>query len=84
MALFCLAAGYRKGCYYFKVVTQVNILKSCCGLFCNKCNSTYLVSTSYQFLFCYAHSYISLLHGKQYFYRVCFIQYPLIQITQKT
>lgn len=84
MALFCSAAGHRRGCYHLEVFTQVNVHKWCCGLSCSECNSTYIMSISYQFLFCYVHSYISFLHGKQLSYQVHFIQHPLIQIIQKT
>lgn len=62
-------------------VTQVNVLKSCCGLSCNECNNIYIVNISYQFLFQYVHNYIPLLHGKQFSCQVHLIPYPLIQIT---
>lgn len=51
---------------------------------CNKCNSTYIMSTSYQFLLGCARSYIPLLHGEHFSYHVHFLQYPLIEIIQKT
>lgn len=40
------AAGHRKGCYHFKVVAQVNAPQWCCGLSCNECNCTYIMSIS--------------------------------------